>query len=87
MENIKNNLKRFWVRWYQSEDLVKENFPFKHWITGYTSDDRTIYCSLIEAESEEAVEEIVYEYFGNEVEFSFIDERDKDWEPPKDRFR
>ena len=77
------------VRWYD-----KGYGPFSlytpWWISGYDFDNNTVFLAAIKAYSTDHVREIIYGCYDekpDEIEFSFIGEKEDGWEGPTfDRF-
>jgi len=78
-------MSRFWASWW-SGDPLNEETPFRWWDTGHRFGVRdTSYVGLIDAESEEALWQLVGQYFPDN-ERRFISVKPDNWEPSTDRF-
>jgi hypothetical protein len=79
----------YWASWWADWCERTAELPFQAWVTGsrerMDDDEEWSYCARIEANSEEAVEDLVEQHFPD-CEFRFCQERPDDWYPPRDRF-
>lgn len=86
----KSDTKRFWVSWWEpyengDDDVRPRKWPLKNGILNYwnsgSREDAASICALIEAESEEAVEQAVAKQGWSPKEWRFIEEKPSDWTP------
>lgn len=84
-------MKKFWVSWFNPEDLGVFELHSPWWTSGYRgSDDAATICAAIRADHIEGAKDRVlrsYDVIPDDVEWRFVEERPDDWTPFSDRFQ
>jgi len=83
---------RYWVSFWVN-DIVLPHFEMHRpwWISGQDMNDRSSICCAVIADNEDEVKKYVLSCFDEghvpeKLEYRFIEERPKDWDPFYDRF-
>lgn len=87
-------MKTYWCRYFEPNGIPPEHklaqWPdrMRGWRSGY-SDDVTIWCARVDAESADAAEEVIrscYGKSGKRIKFDFIETMPLGWRPSGGRF-
>ena len=85
----------FWCRWYAPDTVPNEHMVarwprgMKGWVSGYDSDDNTIWCARIDAVSAKEAEQAIRRCYGKsarKIRIDFINENPLGWRPGGGRF-